>query len=98
MEPNTYLELGEKQKYIHIAKVKGIGDFPFDMLRYDACFPAESEDAGAMYHYANREMRTVYVKAFSESKAHWPFTPKRWESFGWSCSKHGMYSPRDRTV
>ena len=28
--------------------VEGTGEFPFDMLRYDACFPTTSEDAAAM--------------------------------------------------
>jgi hypothetical protein len=33
-------------KYRQEAKILfGVGDFPYDMLRYDRCFPAMSESA-----------------------------------------------------
>jgi hypothetical protein len=64
--------------------VSGTGEFPFDMLRYDCCWPATSDDALAMASrsYDNPErMRglvSIRVRSF------FPPTIARWSSFGWS--------------
>lgn len=65
--------------YTHEATVSGSGEFPFDMLRYDACFPATEAETGRMME---RGVRDVRVRAMSTNK-HAPWTTPRWESFGW---------------
>ncbi len=68
--------------YLHEATVEISGQFPLDMLRYDSCFPATSEDVAEI---ANSFIgccpghRRVRLHALSRDKAHW--TPERWESF-----------------
>lgn len=70
--------------------VSGSGAFPFDMLRYDACWP-ESEgtdsyqltitaDTDPKQYFARRE-----VTLLTESR-HGP-TPGRWASFNWRVVK-----------
>ena len=66
--------------------VAGYGAFPLDMLRYDACYPATSEDAveigGSMYSRASQRLRTVRVRSVVK-----PATAERWQSFGWKVVK-----------
>lgn len=61
--------------------VEGRGEFPFDMLRYDQCWPKrESEDVVNMapsHPGMRREVRRVTLVG-----THSP-TEGRWESFGW---------------
>lgn len=62
--------------------VKGSGEFPYDMLRYDACFPQTSTDINIMMDRAvgQREVRMVTCRAHKTDT----LTPARWESFGWT--------------
>lgn len=56
--------------------VRGRGEFPFDMLRHDQCFPSTSSDAEKLadtWAYRTIEMSTDFHK----------ITPDRWRSFGW---------------
>jgi hypothetical protein len=69
--------------------VEGDGRFPFDMLRYDHCWPADETDStkiGIPFFDATR--RTVTLKTYS------PNAPSntRWEShFGWTVTHvHGV--------
>lgn len=56
--------------------VEGGGDFPFDMLRYDACWPySEGYDSTALAVGSGR----VVLQSTKESGP----TPARWASFGW---------------
>lgn len=62
--------------------VEGIGTFPFDMLRYDQCWPKrESEDSTELELHPRstrvREARQVTLVGIS------PPTEGRWASFGW---------------
>ncbi len=54
--------------------VEGRGDFPFDMLRYDCCWPARGEDAAAL---SDTGRRTVTLLSSQEP------TRGRWSSFLW---------------
>ena len=54
--------------------VEGRSHFPVDMLRYDSCWPASTDDALNMLETNQRKVRLV-----SGEKP----TPARWESFGW---------------
>ena len=71
------------------ATVKGSGQFPHDMLRYDGCYPAEQRDAlemGRSWRDTGREPREVQVIAYNDRKVS-PFTDARWASFGWQVIK-----------
>lgn len=59
--------------------VQGRGQFPFDMLRRDRCFPATEADAGKLgerWTWRTVELRTDLRE----------FTPARWSSFGWTAT------------
>ena len=62
--------------------VRGRGVFPFDMLRYDRCWPNSSEDATAMADPSCSfpGMRQVVLRSESDGP-----TPVRWRSFNWLC-------------
>lgn len=62
--------------------VEGAGDFPFDMLRYDSCWPySEGHDSSALSQYGThgRERRRVVMQTYSPTAP----TTGRWQSFGW---------------
>lgn len=65
----------DKAKY-HFITVKGSGQFPFDMLRYDACIPAKETDS---YKLAEDGKRFVVLKTLHYNAP----TIDRWRSFGW---------------
>lgn len=60
-----------------ILVVRGSGDFPFDMLRYDHCFPAREDESSKL---AGHEARTVVLIRRAVSRG---ATIARWRSFGW---------------
>lgn len=55
--------------------VQGQGEFPFDMLRYDQCFPANESES---YKLRGREFRSI--KLIQRAKAHNP-GKERWAFF-----------------
>ena len=61
--------------------VTGTHEFPWDMLRYDRCWPHHETTITEMapYHRSSRynEMRTVMLQGLREP------TEARWSSFGW---------------
>lgn len=60
--------------------VEGSGVFPYDMLRYDACWPeTESQDSYKLCRDAAGEFRRVALLTDSESAP----TVGRWRSFTW---------------
>lgn len=67
------------KKYMDFT-VSGFGDFPFDMLRYDACWPADGESAAKMHHSYNRERREVKLRTTDLGR----ITRARWSSFLWT--------------
>jgi hypothetical protein len=74
------LPANERKPILFEFYVTGSRDFPFDMLRYDRCFPATGEDAYKLDH-ESRDLRTVKLLSYNEP------TPDRWMSFGWSMSR-----------
>ena len=86
----------DAHKYAHYAEVEGFGEFPFDMLRYDNAHPTEERDSGQLSRFASGldGRRKVRVTALATTKR-WPFTPARWESFGWTCKPVDRWEPRD---
>jgi hypothetical protein len=67
-------------KKIYIFEVEGRGYFPYDMLRYDRCWPHTQEDTPKLDSFMGTEQRKRSITLMSETK---PPTVKRWESFGW---------------
>lgn len=67
--------------------VTGIGQFPFDMLRYDGCYPASEQEARKLQGYCNnlytservRERLSVELRTCHEGAP----TTARWSSFLW---------------
>lgn len=60
--------------------VEGRGSFPFDMLRYDSCFPFEQADSVKLEDHHTERRRVVLVRrGVNDSKC----SGERWASFGW---------------
>lgn len=62
--------------------VTGHGPFPFDMLRYDKCYPDTSEDVVKMDKPTPRlglDPRSVNMSSTAGAP-----TAERWSSFGWT--------------
>ena len=60
--------------------VRGCGIFPYDMLRYDQCWPVFPNDATniAIHHPEDSEVREIQLNSASTVP-----TFDRWASFGW---------------
>lgn len=71
----------------HKFTVAGHGRFPFDMLRYDCCYPASPQDVSKLMILSmpvdGRESHEVTLIA---AKPIGP-TEGRWSSFGWTVTK-----------
>jgi hypothetical protein len=66
--------------------VRGVWPFPFDMLRFDSCWPYSSADAAkieAMYR-RDGEHQAVEIDLLTDDHNFLAPTDGRWESFGWS--------------
>jgi hypothetical protein len=58
--------------------VEGSGEFPFDMLRYDSCWPQNGDSAAFMSkHYTERRKITLESVGISTPSVN------RWASFNW---------------
>lgn len=75
---------------LYLIQVTGSDIFPVDMLRYDHCWPRNSNDAAEMaaslMHFDEPRKRTVTLASQQ------PATEARWRSFGWTvdhCRKVG---------
>jgi hypothetical protein len=80
--------------------VEGSGEFPWDMLRYDSCFPISNAHVTggmndnilnmSMCHHDAKEYykgnRQVELMKIVDSKNEVP-TEGRWNSFGWKIVK-----------
>jgi hypothetical protein len=77
----------QKDKLIEAAQnaipftVEGRGVFPFDMLRYDLCWPASESESNRL------DLYSLPQDAISQRRIHLrglkPPTAARWRSFGW---------------
>jgi hypothetical protein len=87
---------------LEYAAVVGRGEFPYDMLRYDQCWPAsEQRDVPQMnsVYEDYRYCRIIIVARRRDLNRAW--TSERWTSFGWSLfSAVGMgeYSLREEAT
>jgi len=67
------------------AVVAGSGEFPFDMLRYDHCYPLDCTDAEQLAEDKFDYRFVIVARDGGE------FHPERWKSFTWRLvgqSKH----------
>ncbi len=69
--------------YVHRFTVEGSGSFPLDMLRYDGCYP---RDSNAVSHMISKEPRQIDLTTVMPGKD-WQPTSARWSSFGWSVAR-----------
>lgn len=60
--------------------VVGAGPFPFDMLRYDDCYPADTDSA---MNLQPTSVRREVVLVSHQPRRWWNPTFDRWRSFGW---------------
>ncbi len=67
-----------KHTELYVFTVEGAGSFPFDMLRYDQCWPYYGADAALLEHH-QREKRRVVLQSSNTSLP----TMGRWQSFNW---------------
>ena len=72
------------KKYEHRYTVRGAGSLPYDMLRYDASFPATGGDASVAEaqqgrHSAKQSITLLHYGA----DRFWSPAVERWRSFGW---------------
>lgn len=71
----------ERPQYMYEYYVTGRGLFPFDMLRYDSCWPATADDAANIdSHYERGNNRSIKMRSYTQP------TIERWQSFLWTCS------------
>ncbi len=63
-------------------QVRGIGEFPLDMLRSDRCFPHTGADSISIGPY-QRGRRTITLAKTTTSKGGQLATLDRWRSYGW---------------
>jgi len=70
--------------YFQEFQVEGLGQFPYDMLRYDGAWPAKEQDSSQIAYYPGSGMtpRRVNLRRFVFQLNDQP-TTARWESFGW---------------
>ena len=70
-------------------KVKGRFDFPVDMLRYDACWPADVEATSHMEYSFKEPSREGYEVTLAHwaANSNWEPTHGRWASFGWNVTE-----------
>lgn len=60
--------------------VQGRGEFPFDMLRKDECYPADGVTVSMLASAAHdRHLRSMKFRTARSINIH----AERWESFGW---------------
>lgn len=65
--------------------VTGTFQFPVDMLRYDACFPADETQSAYIESTRHAPALPVTVRLARYTRRDMaPVTPDRWKSFGWT--------------
>lgn len=76
-------------KQLQVFSVEGTGHFPIDMLRYDQCWPMESDDAVMIkrtFRPGHRGPVALALVGLDKPEE------GRWQSFGWQVSLHEAQS------
>lgn len=76
-----------KELKLEYAIAVGSGPFPFDMLRYDHCFPGSEIYSSEMGRDHYDHDRVVIVSRYQQQPGRW--TTARWKSFGWELITFG---------
>ena len=68
------------------ATFEGATEFPCDMLRYDRCYPATTEDGAEIFESikADKTRRVVVERLTDTALFAKDWTVGRWHSFGWN--------------
>ncbi len=81
--------------YSTVFTVEGVGEFPYDMLRYDGCHPLTSEDVHTMVTPRHKKPRKREVTLATHSANKWGaencVTDARWESFLWRVIRKAVH-------
>ena len=77
--------MGRPLQHWHRIEVTGKGQFPFDMLRCDQCFPLYESDPAIMRHPTDED-QVVALGHWGPST--WTPTKERWRSFHWAVTHH----------
>lgn len=70
--------------YVLTLVVRGSGEFPLDMLRYDRACPATEADAYAISGAPDAPLRSIYLTRFAPAVGVDDNSLARWKSFGWT--------------
>jgi len=71
------LQMSPREKDWATFRVSVVGEFPFDMLRHDQCWPVDPDDAAQMMGDVTTERREVTLATWNGFSPH----VRRWESF-----------------
>ena len=75
--------------------VEGQGFFPLDMLRYDSCWPVDSDAVAEIHESVERGVgNPVHHRVRMLSANPTGPTVDRWESFGWTVVSVAGRKPR----
>lgn len=77
----------ERPNILYEYYVSGRGEFCWDMLRHDHCWPATGNDAVLMQCYPGpgyNKLRSIRMRSYQ------PPTIARWDSMGWSAGLHNL--------
>lgn len=77
------LDAGSRPKQTYHYEVEGKGAFPYDMLRYDAAWPAREEDAARIERCSLGRLGGQPALVKIQITSFYAPTPERWASFGW---------------
>ena len=78
--------------YLHSVVVVGSGYFPVDMLRYDHCWPADTESAMEVVNRDRDDLKgSRKVRVLCLDRKGWKPTVDRWRSFGWDVKEHTSF-------
>jgi len=93
MQMNRFLEhrlrADERPKTIYEYYVTGSGEFPFDMLRHDSCWPATGMDVVLIDRH-ERQLRSIKIRSYRKP------TIDRWSSFTWSVGTENLNRGEER--
>jgi hypothetical protein len=74
-----------KINILHVFTVTGTHDFPYDMLRYDTCWPEREMDTPKLGRRSTDTRRVGMIGLHEPTGA-------RWSSFGWEVEDHKVRS------
>ena len=72
---------GNSKSHVWLTRftVEGRGQFPYDMLRYDSCYPRTGIDAAKLVERGPRRIEMVMVDHYGHGPER-----QRWASFLWT--------------